>query len=144
MFLLRIGGQTGGERQHRDSQLPASQHRPGMFQRFARRYLEPTLEPVFHPDSHGHRPGKSAIDAVRAARERCWRYDWVLDLDLKSFFDSIDWELMRGDPSPYGLSVGAACQSAWKKRPGSARKKDPSVALDQACPGSVVPVSGLE
>jgi retron-type reverse transcriptase len=44
-------------------------------------------------DSYGYRPGKSAIDAVRTARERCWRYDWVLDLDLKSFFDSIDWEL---------------------------------------------------
>src|SRR5437660_12867377 len=63
-------------------------------QEVARRYLEPILEPVFHPDSYGYRPGKSAIDAVRTARERCWRYDWVLDLDLKGFFDSIDWELM--------------------------------------------------
>ena len=63
-------------------------------QEVARRYLEPILEPVFHPDSYGYRPGKSAIDAVRTARERCWRYDWVLDLDIKGFFDSIDWELM--------------------------------------------------
>ena len=45
-------------------------------------------------NSYGYRPGKSAIDAVRTARERCWRYDWVLDLDVKGFFDSIDWELM--------------------------------------------------
>jgi retron-type reverse transcriptase len=52
------------------------------------------VEPVFHPDSYGYRPGTSAIDAVRTARERCWRYDWALDLDIKGFFDSIDWELM--------------------------------------------------
>ena len=52
-------------------------------QEVARRYLEPILEPVFHSDSYGYRPGKSAIDAVRTARERCWRYDWVLDLDVQ-------------------------------------------------------------
>ena len=63
-------------------------------QEVARRFLEPILEPVFHPDSYGYRPGRSAIDAVRAARQRCWRYDWALDLDVKAFFDSIDWELM--------------------------------------------------
>jgi RNA-directed DNA polymerase len=63
-------------------------------QEVARRYLEPRLEPVFHADSYGYRPGKSAIDAVRRARQRCWRYDWVLDLDVKAYFDSIDWELM--------------------------------------------------
>jgi RNA-directed DNA polymerase len=62
-------------------------------QEVARRYLEPILESVFHPDSYGYRPGKSAIDAVRTARERCWRYDWVLDLDVQAYFDSIDWEL---------------------------------------------------
>ena len=63
-------------------------------QEVARRFLEPILEPGFHPDSYGYRPGKSAIDAVRTARQRCWRYDWVLDLDVKAFFDTIDWELM--------------------------------------------------
>ena len=63
-------------------------------QEVARRYLEPILEPVFHPDSYGYRPGKSAIDAVRTARERCWRCDWVLDLDVQAYFDSLDWELM--------------------------------------------------
>ena len=52
------------------------------------------MEPVFHPDSYGYRPGKSAIEAVRTAQQRCWRYDWVLDLDVKAYFDSIDWELM--------------------------------------------------
>ena len=63
-------------------------------QEVARRYLEPILEPVFHIDSYGYRPGKSAIDAARTARQRCWRYEWVLDLDVRSYFDSIDWELM--------------------------------------------------
>jgi group II intron reverse transcriptase/maturase len=63
-------------------------------QEVARRYLEPHLEPVFHTDSYGYRPGRSAIDAVRTARQRCWRYDWVLDIDVKGYFDSIDWELL--------------------------------------------------
>ena len=56
--------------------------------------LEPELEKHFHPDSYGYRPGKSAVEAVGVARERCWRYDWVLDLDISTFFDSIDHELM--------------------------------------------------
>ena len=68
-------------------------------QEVARRYLEPIVEPMFHRDSYGYRPGKSAIDAVRAARERCWRSDGVLDLDIKAFFDSIDWELMLRAPA---------------------------------------------
>jgi RNA-directed DNA polymerase len=58
-------------------------------------YLEPVLEPIFHEDSYGYRPKKSAINAVGKARERCWRYDWVLDVDIKGFFDNIDHELMK-------------------------------------------------
>ena len=58
------------------------------------RWLEPIVEPIFHADSYGYRPGKSALDAVRQARQRCWRYDWVLDLDMRAFFDSIDPELL--------------------------------------------------
>ena len=57
-------------------------------------YLEPGVETYFHEDSYGYRPGKSAVQAVGVARERCWRYDWVLDLDIKGFFDNIDHELM--------------------------------------------------
>jgi group II intron reverse transcriptase/maturase len=57
-------------------------------------YLEPELEKHFHPDSYGYRPGKSALDAVGVARERCWRFAWVLDLDIKSYFDSISHELL--------------------------------------------------
>lgn len=56
--------------------------------------LEPELEKQFHPDSYGYRPGKSALDAVGQARKRCWRSNWVLDLDIKGFFDNIDHELM--------------------------------------------------
>jgi group II intron reverse transcriptase/maturase len=63
-------------------------------QTVVKRYLEPGLEEVFHPDSYGYRPRKSAVRAVGVARKRCWRYDWVLDLDIKGFFDSIDHELM--------------------------------------------------
>ncbi|MGH2703025.1 MAG: group II intron reverse transcriptase/maturase [Actinomycetota bacterium] len=57
-------------------------------------YLEPIVEPLFHDDSYGYRPGRSAHQALSVARQRCWRYDWVLDLDIKSFFDTIDWELL--------------------------------------------------
>jgi RNA-directed DNA polymerase len=57
-------------------------------------YLEPEVEPIFHSDSYGYRPGRSAHDALAVCRERCWKYDWVLDLDLKSFFDSLDHSLV--------------------------------------------------
>ena len=63
-------------------------------QMVVKRYLEPKLEPHFHPDSYGYRPGKSAIDAVGQASKRCWQAFWALDLDIKSFFDTIDHELL--------------------------------------------------
>lgn len=63
-------------------------------QMVAKIYLEPEVEPCFHPDSFGYRPKKSAHDALAAARERCWRYDWVVDLDIKGFFDNLDHRLL--------------------------------------------------
>ena len=63
-------------------------------QMVVKRHLEPLVEPKFHSDSYGYRPGKSALDAVGTARQRCWRHDWVLDLDIKAFFDSIETELL--------------------------------------------------
>ena len=57
-------------------------------------YFEPKVEPYFHADSYGYRPGKSAIEAVGVARKRCWSYDWVVDLDIKGFFDHISRELL--------------------------------------------------
>jgi retron-type reverse transcriptase len=56
-------------------------------QMVVKRQLEPKLEPLFHVDSYGYRPFKSAQEAVGRARQRCWRYDWVLDLDIKGFLD---------------------------------------------------------
>lgn len=56
--------------------------------------LEPTLDAIFHPDSYGYRPGRSAIDAVRKARKRCWDNMWVVDLDIKGFFDNINHKLL--------------------------------------------------
>ena len=58
------------------------------------RRLEAKVEPIFHPDSYGYRPGRSALDAVAACRERCWKSDWVIDLDIQEFFDSVDHDLM--------------------------------------------------
>lgn len=63
-------------------------------QTVARMYLEPNVEPIFHPDSYGYRPGRSAHDALGVCRERCWRADWVIDLDIESFYDSLDHELI--------------------------------------------------
>ena len=57
-------------------------------------YLEPKVEPLFHADCYGYRLGKSALDAVGVVRKRCWRYDWVIDLDIQGFFDEIDHKLM--------------------------------------------------
>jgi RNA-directed DNA polymerase len=56
--------------------------------------LEPKLEPIFHEDSYGYRPGKSAKEAIGVARKRCWRNDWVVDIDIKGYFDNIDHDLM--------------------------------------------------
>lgn len=63
-------------------------------QTVAKLSLEPQVEPVFHPDSYGYRPDRSALEAVGTCRERCWKSDWVIDMDLRSFFDSVDHELM--------------------------------------------------
>jgi len=63
-------------------------------QTVAAMYLEPKVEPMLHPDSYGYRPGRSALDAVAACRERCWRTDWVIDLDIKGFFDNLDHDLV--------------------------------------------------
>lgn len=57
-------------------------------------YIEPILDPLFHEDSYGYRPNKSALNAVGRAREQCWKYDYVIDIDIKGLFDNIDHELL--------------------------------------------------
>jgi group II intron reverse transcriptase/maturase len=59
-----------------------------------KQYLEPIAEPRFHPDSYGYRPGRSAHQALERARERCWRFKWVLEIDIRSFFDSLEHALV--------------------------------------------------
>jgi RNA-directed DNA polymerase len=56
--------------------------------------LEPRTESVFHEDSYGYRPGRGALDAVARCRQRCWEKDWIIDLDVRKFFDSVPWDLM--------------------------------------------------
>jgi RNA-directed DNA polymerase len=59
-----------------------------------KRMIEPELEPVFLRDSYGYRPGKSALDAIGVTRQRCWKYDWVLEFDIKGLFDNLPHDLL--------------------------------------------------
>jgi len=75
-------------------------------QAVVKKVLEPILDPIFDEDSFGYRPGKSAHDAIAKTRQRCWRYDWVVEFDIKGLFDNID----------HGLLMRALrhhCKSRW-------------------------------
>jgi len=87
--LVEIGKRDGGVR---PLGMPTVGDR--VAQMVVKIMLEPSIEPYFHPDSYGYRSGKSALDAVGKARERCWRYNWVLDLDIKGFFDNLRHDLL--------------------------------------------------
>jgi len=86
---VKIPKKNGGERK---LGIPSVADR--IAQQVVKARLEPVLDPMFHVDSYGYRPGKSALDAVGQARQRCWRYDWVLDLDILGFFDNLDQNLL--------------------------------------------------
>ena len=86
---VKIPKANGGERK---LGIPTVSDR--IAQQVVKSRLEPVVDPLFHPDSYGYRPGKSALDAVGQARQRCWRYDWILDLDIKGFFDNIPQDLL--------------------------------------------------
>jgi len=60
----------------------------------AKLHFEGLVEPIFYNDSYGYRPNKSAIDAVTVTRERCWKYDWLIEFDIKGLFDNIDHTLL--------------------------------------------------
>jgi RNA-directed DNA polymerase len=80
VLLVEIAKKGGGLR---ELGVPTVSDR--IAQMVAKMYFEPEIDPIFRPSSYGYRPGKSAIEAVGAARERCWRYLWVVDLDIKGF-----------------------------------------------------------
>lgn len=63
-------------------------------QMVVRMYFEPSVDKVFYKDSYGYRPNKNAIEALGVIRERCWKYDWVLEFDIKGLFDNIDHKLL--------------------------------------------------
>jgi len=86
---VKIPKAKGGERK---LGIPTVSDR--IAQQVVKSRLEPEVDRLFHADSYGYRPGKSALDAVGKARERCWRYDWVVDLDIKGFFDNLDQTLL--------------------------------------------------
>ncbi|GAC1440766.1 MAG: group II intron reverse transcriptase/maturase [Terriglobales bacterium] len=86
---VAIPKKTGGER---ILGVPTVADR--VAQMVAKRVIEPGIEAKFLPDSYGYRPGKSALDAVGITRERCWKYDWVLEFDIKGLFDNIDHSLL--------------------------------------------------
>jgi group II intron reverse transcriptase/maturase len=69
-------------------------------------HLGERAEPRFHPDSYGYRPKKAAWDAVGVCRQRCWKKDWVIDLDVQKFFDSVPWDLIV-------KAVEAVTDTAW-------------------------------
>jgi RNA-directed DNA polymerase len=88
--LVEIG--KSGGRGTRVLGVPTVQDR--IAQTVAVAYLEPLVEPVFHPDSYGYRPGRSPLDAVATCRQRCWQYAWAIDLDIEGFFDNLDHDLI--------------------------------------------------
>jgi RNA-directed DNA polymerase len=63
-------------------------------QTLVKHIIEPVLERIFHPDSYGYRPGRSAKQAIASTRMRCWKYDWVVEFDIKAAFDQIDHGLL--------------------------------------------------
>lgn len=87
--LVEIPKKDGGKR---PLGIPTVSDR--IAQTVVKQALEPLIDPFFHEDSYGYRPGKSALEAVGKCRERCWRYDWVVDVDIRGFFDSLPHDLL--------------------------------------------------
>jgi RNA-directed DNA polymerase len=63
-------------------------------QMVVKQLIEPVLDPIFLPDSYGYRPRKSALDAIGVTRERCWKYDWVFEFDIRGLFDNLPHDLL--------------------------------------------------
>jgi RNA-directed DNA polymerase len=101
--------------------------------------LEPMVEPHFHPDSYGYRPKKSAHDALGVARQRCWQYNWCVDLDIKGFFDNLEHELVMRAVSRHTDSKWILLYvERWLKAPGQQRDGT-LIARDKGTPqGGVI------
>lgn len=84
VLAMEIPKKTGGTRR---LGIPTIEDR--IAQMVARMYVEPVVEPMFCDDSYGYRPNKSALDAIEMTRQRCWKYDYVIELDVKGLFDNI-------------------------------------------------------
>lgn len=86
---VEIPKKSGGKRK---SGIPTIIDR--IAQMTAKMYVEPVVESIFHEDSYGYRSQKSALDAIGQARKRCWKYDYVIEFDIKGLFDNVDHELL--------------------------------------------------
>ncbi len=88
--------------------------------------LEEKLEPIFHPDSYGYRPGRSAHDALAVIRRRCWKQGWILDLDVRAFFDSVPHDLLLKAVAHHTQERWALLYIArWLKAPDADAGRDP-------------------
>ena len=106
-------GHTHARTSHPDTRLQEGQYDssvPTVADRVAptvvARHLGARVEKVFHEDSYRYRAGRSALDAAQVCRERCWKRDWVIDLDIQKFFDSVRWDLI-------GKAVQAHTDAPW-------------------------------
>ena len=102
-------------------------------QMVVKQLIEPDLDPIFLPDSYGYRPGKSALEAVGVTRKRCWKYDWVLEFDIKGLFDNIEHELLLKAVRKHVKCKWALLYiGRWLRAP--ARRSQPDFMNFQNCP----------
>ena len=87
--LVEIPKKTGGTR---PLGIPTVEDR--IAQNAVVLHINALLDKEFHENSYAYRSGRNAIDALTIARQRCWRYDWVLDMDISKFFDTINHALL--------------------------------------------------